>query len=538
MKLQLLALLLAVSISLSSQVIRSNSNKITIRDGQELKKDYWTLAPEVKPDIYETISSENPHRVTFISDIDSMSFDVKLDQTYLFVILLNGKDSAYTQISGVKQLTGVYTFVPPPPFSDLQIKQLTETVSSFKRIHATGAGEKQDLSDLAAFGKVVGNAQIIALGESTHGTGEFFSMKHRALEYAVTKLNVRVFAIEDNQLNVELVNNYVLNGQGKLLTVMRGMFGVWVRQEVLDMIEWLKKYNMEHPDKKVEFVGFDMQNPVMAFDSLESFLTKRDKEFNSKVQKLLFDYRKGFPNSYTAGDNDKTNWFNSTQQVLNMMRSEKNKWLRSCKNKSDSLSVEWAVQNANVIRQSARGLLTGQLKLYRDSAMAENIKWTLSVRKKGTRMLVWAHDFHISRGDDPIAQNNYYGGISMGSWLSKWYGINYKAFGLETFSGEFTAMKTYTDYNLIHCTLALAPVGTLDEALHQIADKKHNPYLFLDLNKVRSKPTEFKWLCEPTYVRFANHVCEGNSYNLKHSVPYQFDGIFFIDKTTGSRLIK
>ena len=160
------------------------------------------------------------------------------------------------------------------------------------------------------------------------------------------------------------------------------------------------------------------------------------------------------------------------------------------------------------------------------------------MRKSGTRMVVWAHDFHISRGDNSIAQNNYYNGISMGSWLSKWYGDKYKAFGLETFSGEFTAMKTYTDYDLINCSLVNSPVGTLDEALHQIADKKQNSYLFLNLNKVRLKPKEFKWLCVPTYVRFANHVCEGNSYGLKHSIPYQFDGIFFINKTTGSKLIK
>jgi hypothetical protein len=32
--------------------------------------------------------------------------------------------------------------------------------------------------DLAAFGKAVGDARIVALGEATHGTREFFQMKH------------------------------------------------------------------------------------------------------------------------------------------------------------------------------------------------------------------------------------------------------------------------------------------------------------------------------------------------------------------------
>jgi len=30
----------------------------------------------------------------------------------------------------------------------------------------------------------------------------------------------------------------------------------------------------------------------------------------------------------------------------------------------------------------------------------------------------------------------------------------------------------------------------------------------------------------------------GNSYGLKHSLPFQFDGVFFIDKTSESHLLK
>ena len=538
MKTKLSILLLVLSGHLSGQVIRSNTTKISIRDHTELKKDYWTIVPAVRPDIYETVSSEVPHNVTFITDIDSISFDVALNQKFSFVILLNGKDSAFTQIAGVKQLSTGFVFAPPTPFTSSQIKQLSKLPVPFNRVQATPPGQKPDDADLAAFGNAVGNAQLIALGESTHGTSEFFRLKHRALEYAVRQLHVRVFALEDNQLNVERVNNYVLYGKGNLLKIMRGLFGVWVRQEVLDMIEWVRQYNLAHPQAKVEFVGFDMQSPVLAFDSLHVFLSQKSAQLNTQIQGLLSDYKKGFPNAFAAGDPDKLQWYNNTQKALDIVRAEKAGWLREARNKADSVSAEWALQNATVIMQSARSILTGQMKLYRDSAMAENIKWILSMRKPGTRMLIWAHDFHISRGDHPVAADNYYNGISMGSWLSKWYGDQYKAFGLETYAGEFTAMKTYTDFDLVNCPLVNAPAGTLDEALHQIAVKKRSPYLFLNLAPVRSDPKKFKWLCGPTYVRFANHVCEGNSYGLKHAIPFQFDGIFFIDQTTGSLLIR
>jgi erythromycin esterase-like protein len=56
--------------------------------------------------------------------------------------------------------------------------------------------------DLAPLKNAAADARIIALGEATHGTSEFFRMKHRVLEFAVMELGVRVFAIEDNQLVV------------------------------------------------------------------------------------------------------------------------------------------------------------------------------------------------------------------------------------------------------------------------------------------------------------------------------------------------
>jgi erythromycin esterase len=537
MKKLLTAFLIIFSVALPAQVIRSNTNKVSIRDGRELKKDYWYISPEVRPDVYETVSSSVPHTVTFITDVDSISFRVKTGQKYAFVILLNGKDSAHTQVAGVKQLSGT-GFSPPPPFSAAQLKQVQNAAVPFKSITATKPGSPSDYTDLAPFGRLVGNAQIIALGESTHGTSEFFSMKHRILEYAVVNLHVRAFVLEDNQLHVEQINNYVLYGKGKLRSLIRLLFGVWVRQEVVDMIEWLKDYNLQHPGDQVEFIGMDMQSPFMAMDSLDAFLQRKDTALHSRVRQLLGNYRTGFAGSYTATATEKNAWFNNAQKSFDLLLPEKAKWLATAGNRADSTSAEWALQNARVIRQCARGLITGQLKLYRDSAMAENIQWILAMRPAGTRIVVWAHDFHISRGEHPAAANNYYNGISMGSWLSKWYGKDYKAFGLETYSGTFTAMKTYTDFNLVDCALVISPPGTLDEALHQACRNKKSPYLFLGLDQIRNSTKEFKWLQEPTYVRFANHVCEGNSYGLKHAIPYQFDGIFFIDVTKGSTLIK
>lgn len=81
-------------------VIKSNVSVISIQDGKQLKKNFWTLAPEARPDVYEAeLINGKPHKVTFITDIDSISFTVKEGQTYDFIIQ-KGNDLCYTQIIG------------------------------------------------------------------------------------------------------------------------------------------------------------------------------------------------------------------------------------------------------------------------------------------------------------------------------------------------------------------------------------------------------------------------------------------------------
>lgn len=81
-------------------ILKSNTEFISIRDGDVLKKNEWRVSPLVNPDIYESSFSGRKQKLTFISDIDSISFIIKPGQTVSFIVLLNGKDSAYTQIKG------------------------------------------------------------------------------------------------------------------------------------------------------------------------------------------------------------------------------------------------------------------------------------------------------------------------------------------------------------------------------------------------------------------------------------------------------
>ena len=79
-KLVIVVTLAAFSISAQDTlpIIKSNINKLSIQDGEVLKKDGWKLSPDTKPDIYETgLLNGTPKQVTFITDVDSISFNVE-----------------------------------------------------------------------------------------------------------------------------------------------------------------------------------------------------------------------------------------------------------------------------------------------------------------------------------------------------------------------------------------------------------------------------------------------------------------------------
>ncbi|HAN77506.1 MAG TPA: transglutaminase domain-containing protein [Bacteroidales bacterium] len=77
-------------------MIRAKSLNVDIRDAGILQKNYWIIDSNTKPDVYPTNNKNK--EVTFYTDLDSISFTIEPDKKYEFIILVNGKDSAFTQI--------------------------------------------------------------------------------------------------------------------------------------------------------------------------------------------------------------------------------------------------------------------------------------------------------------------------------------------------------------------------------------------------------------------------------------------------------
>jgi erythromycin esterase-like protein len=138
-------------------------------------------------------------------------------------------------------------------------------------------------ADLAFLRGIVGDARIVALGEGTHGTHEFFQMKRRVVEYLATHMGFTLFAIEANMPEAYRVNDYVLTGRGDPKALLRGMyFWTWDTREVLDLIEWMRAFNQSGRGR-IQFLGFDMQTPDTAAAIVERFVARAEPAYLDSV---------------------------------------------------------------------------------------------------------------------------------------------------------------------------------------------------------------------------------------------------------------
>ncbi len=96
-------LLLILTCSVYAQhvypILKTTSNEISIRDGNILRTDYWSISPSTNFDVYIADKTSQTKYVTFISDIDSIQFLIKPLDSIGFFIVMNDTEVCPTQLN-------------------------------------------------------------------------------------------------------------------------------------------------------------------------------------------------------------------------------------------------------------------------------------------------------------------------------------------------------------------------------------------------------------------------------------------------------
>jgi erythromycin esterase-like protein len=146
---------------------------------------------------------------------------------------------------------------------------------------------RHGFDDMEPLRGIIGDARIVSLGEATHGSREFFQLKHRMLEFLATEMGFTIFSIEANMPEAYRLNEYVLNGTGDPAQLLRGMyFWTWNTEEVLDMIRWMREFNASGKGR-VQFTGFDMQTIPVAAEIVRAYVQRVDPAYESTVREAV-----------------------------------------------------------------------------------------------------------------------------------------------------------------------------------------------------------------------------------------------------------
>jgi len=420
---------------------------------------------------------------------------------------------------------------PPTP---TELAWLASRSAPLRTVLAPTRGAAPDDRDLALFTRIIGNARIVGLGETTHGTSEFFLVKHRLLEYLVRTEGFDVFAIEANQLATERINAYVLGGTGTAPDVMRAMFAVWNTEEMRSLVEWMRGYNASHPARPVRFIGYDMQDHQRPADSLLAFLRVWDPQLGARVDAASRPYRE--QSSYVTPqlpDSVRQAWSLSAERIADEVAGNRTRWLSSAESGADSVRIEWAVHEADLYRQAAR--LNASLRSPdRDSLMAANLAWAQRTLYPTSRIVVWAHDVHVSHGGD--SSRSFNGGAQMGAYLKHSYTMDYRAISLLTAGGTYRATRSFTDHAMLSVRAFPAPEGSLEAALAALPRPAGSPGVIVDLRVPEADPAA-AWLWTLRPVRSIGYAAYDYGFDLTAVMPLEFDGAVFVDQTTASHAV-
>ncbi|MEV7907682.1 erythromycin esterase family protein, partial [Streptomyces anulatus] len=123
-------------------------------------------------------------------------------------------------------------------------------------------------TDLRALSAMIGDAKVVGLGEATHGSHEFFTMKERVFRHLVEEKGFTAFSLELGWPAGLQIDDYLQTGKGNAREIAKEtLTGTpWDREEFVSLIEWMRDHNRRHPGRAVHFVGNDIAAPKLSDD--------------------------------------------------------------------------------------------------------------------------------------------------------------------------------------------------------------------------------------------------------------------------------
>jgi erythromycin esterase len=139
--------------------------------------------------------------------------------------------------------------------------------------------------DLKPLFDMIGDAELVLLGEASHGTHEYYTWRSYITQRLIKEKGFQFIAVEGDwpdcyQLN-RYIKNYPQSGKSSfevLKQFNRWPIWMWGNWEMVALFEWLYKYNKPlPPNKKIGFYGLNVYSLWESMNSIMEYLQKVDR---------------------------------------------------------------------------------------------------------------------------------------------------------------------------------------------------------------------------------------------------------------------
>ncbi|MFI9511348.1 erythromycin esterase family protein [Nocardia sp. NPDC052566] len=325
----------------------------------------------------------------------------------------------------------------------------------------------EPLDDLAWLDEAIGDARVVAIGESAHYNSEYYRLRHRLLRYLVQRHGFGAYAMESGFTEGWTTDSWVRGTApaADLDQVMAGgvtsLMGLWT--EMRTHLAWMRDHNSTG-SPQVGFYGIDLPGSnaslLPGLDAVLGYLAQADPGFevDPEIREAAAIFAASSPFSVPAA---MSAYANLTPEQRNSQTANlADLTARLTARRLDYVArtgVESYERTLRTMRLTAtldmmiRQLPQGNQRdvmLNRDAAMADTVEWIL---QRADRVLLAAHNGHIQR--HPTTLPGMPPTATLGMHLADRLGGDYVVIGttagtgrtLNTDPSEFYAGKLFQD---------------------------------------------------------------------------------------------
>lgn len=300
-----------------------------------------------------------------------------------------------------------------------------------------------------------GRARVVLIGESTHGTHEFYRERAVITRRLIAEKGFAGVAAEADWPDACLVDAFVREDpEGReaidaLAGFTRFPAWMWRNADVLDFVGWLREHGARTADsgRKPGFFGLDLYSLHASMERVLCFLDQADPEAGRRARERYGCFSRFRSDGQGYGYAASVGLARSCEEEAVAQLVEMQQLAAETRQDGDALFT--AVQNARLVKNAEayyRMMFAGRVVSWnlRDRHMMETLEALLAHldRRWGTaRLVVWAHNSHI--GDAGATEFGEEGETNLGELARRRWGDDAYLVGMTTATGTVTAAQDW-----------------------------------------------------------------------------------------------